>query len=379
MTLEVLTRYPLEWATANFGSANAAKIASLINHYSMYAARRKPELIDAESFNIGSVKGDKIDGGEFGQLVSEWRQLESDTLAVKSTLPKNQQAAYLQLVEHPIAALSNLYQLYYSVALNRSLAAANDPRANFFADQAEALFRRDQELTDAYHHVSDGKWNGMMSQTHFGYTTWQQPDQQVMPEVKRVTGDGSPRPIAFEIDKGSVAAGLIAIEAPNFNRAVNSKGLTWTVIPRLGRTFGAVTALPQGLEATREEDEVRLEYEIAVAKAGDLTVQLYLVPTLDTTGRGSQRIGISLDDRPMQSLVIKLLPAPNATTLEEQRDWNEAVKDNAHQVKASFVDVAAGKHVIKIYRLDDNLVLQKIVASTGPIPLSYLGPSAGER
>ena len=55
--------------------------------------------------------------------------------------------AYLQIVEHPVAAMANLYRLYYAVAWNRRLAAMNDPRADAFADQAEAAFARDQALT----------------------------------------------------------------------------------------------------------------------------------------------------------------------------------------------------------------------------------------
>ncbi|HEU4601034.1 MAG TPA: glycosyl hydrolase 115 family protein [Steroidobacteraceae bacterium] len=379
MTLAAVARYPERWAAANFGTVHAAKIASLLNRYSMYAARRKPELIDANTFRLGSVKGEKIDGGEFATLVGEWRQLETDMLAVKSTLPKDELAAYLQLVEHPIAALSNLYQLYYSVALNRALAAANDARANFFADRAEALFRRDRELTQAYHNVNEGKWDGMMSQVHFGYTGWQQPDQEVMPDVKRVVASGPVPAIVFENAQRVDAAGVIAIEAPQFSRAVNNKELTWRIIPRLGRTAGAVTAFPQGREPTSEQDAVRLEYDVTVTRAGDLTVELFLSPTLDTTGRGSQRIGVSIDDRPMQALVVKLLPAPNATVFQEQRDWNEAVEDNAHVIQTSFPDIGVGKHVIKIWRLDDNMVLQKLVASTVPIPLSYLGPAPVER
>jgi hypothetical protein len=219
----------------------------------------------------------------------------------------------------------------------------------------------------------------MMSQVHFGYTSWQQPDQEVMPEVKRVATSEPVPPIVFDDEKHVDVAGVIAIEAPHFSRAVNTKELTWRIIPRLGRTEGAVTAFPQGREPTSEQDAVRLEYDLTVTKAGDLTVELYLSPTLDTTGRGSQRIGVSIDDRPMQALVIKLLPAPNATVFQEQRDWNKAVEDNAHVVQTSFTDIAAGKHVIKIWRLDDNVVLQKLVASTVPIPLSYLGPAPVER
>jgi hypothetical protein len=39
-----------------------------------------------------------------------------------------------------------------------------------------------------------------------------------------------------------------------------------------------------------------------------------------------------------------------------------------------FAGVSAGKHTIKLWRLDDNVVVQKIVASTMPIPITYLGP-----
>ena len=103
-------------------------------------------------------------------------------------------------------------------------------------------------------------------------------------------------------------------------------------------------------------------------------MQLYLSPTLDTTGRGSQRVGLSIDDGPVQVLVDKLLPAPTATTLQEQHDWNVAVQDNARMLQTTFADMSTGPHVIRIWRLDDNVVLQKLVASTQPIPLTYLGP-----
>src|SRR4029077_18237108 len=34
--------------------------------------------------------------------------------------------------------------------------------------------------------MSDGKWNHMMDQTHIGYTYWQQPEKNSMPELKHV-------------------------------------------------------------------------------------------------------------------------------------------------------------------------------------------------
>jgi hypothetical protein len=48
--------------------------------------------------------------------------------------------------------------------------------------------------------------------------------------------------------------------------------------------------------------------------------------------------------------------------------------DNARMLQASFPGVAAGAHVVKLWRLDDNVVVQKLVMGTGAIPASYLGP-----
>ena len=158
---------------------------------------RKPELIDASSFRWARARADKLDGGEFGVLMTRWSNLVRDLLKVRAQVSAEQYDAFFQLVEHPIIAMSNLYQLYYTVAWNRRLAAAGDARANDFADRAEAAFKRDQEIADQYHRIAGGKWDGMMLQTHIGYTTWQQPDKQVMPEVKRVSAGASPKPIEF--------------------------------------------------------------------------------------------------------------------------------------------------------------------------------------
>jgi len=381
MTVEALGRYPEAWARRTFGRARAAEIGELITRYSRLAARRKPELIDASSFRLGEAAGDELDGGEFGAMVAEWDGLERDMLRVRADLPADRRDAYLQLVEHPVAAMANLYRLHYAVAWNRRLAQRRDARANVFADQAEAAFAKDKALTVAYHRANGGKWDGMMSQTHIGYTSWQQPDADIMPRVERVAVQGPVKPIVFA-KPHPTPRGVTAIEAPRFRRAVDGAGLGWRAIPHLGRTLGAVTALPQGRPPTTQQDGVRVEYDLTTAQAGDLTVQLYLVPTLDTTGRGSQRVGVSIDDGPMHTLVDKLVPAPTATTLEEQAAWNKAVEENARVLETTFAGVPAGAHVIKVWRLDDNVVLQKLVAATAPIPITYLGPAPppqGER
>ncbi|MBB4838656.1 hypothetical protein HNP52_001725 [Sphingomonas kyeonggiensis] len=359
MTPEALAAYPAQWAAEQFGAGRGKAIGALLTRYSQLAARRKPELIDAGSFGPA----------EFAAMIAEWDQLEAAMLAEKSRVAPQGRDSYFQLVEHPIAAMANLYRLYHAVARNRSLAAANDPRANGFADQAEQFFARDQQLSDRYHAIAGGKWDGMMLQTHIGYTNWQQPEKQVMPEVKRVTG--GPRITAIDLHKVETDAAVI--EAGDYARAIGGKGLAWRTIPHLGRTRGAVLALPQGQPATTPADGVRLEYAVTARQPGPLAVQLILVPTLGTGADGKLRIGVSIDDGPVQLLSDLLTPAPNAADSQPKRDWNRAVEDNARTLTVRFPGVAAGRHVLKVWRIDDNVVLQRIVVGTGELPGSYLG------
>src|SRR6478609_1018841 len=54
MDLAALGRFPEEWARAQFGPKHAAAIGAILARYSQLAARRKPELLDADSFAFGN-------------------------------------------------------------------------------------------------------------------------------------------------------------------------------------------------------------------------------------------------------------------------------------------------------------------------------------
>ncbi len=359
MTPAALANYPEAWARATFGPAQAREIASLVTRYSQLAALRKPELIDATSFPLTETAGRTPDGRDFYTLLDRWNQLEAALAKAKQRVPAAQSDAFFQLVEHPIAALANLYWLYHAVALNRCYADANDPRANHFADRVKALFERDQALADQYPALNGGKWDGMMLQTHIGYTTWQQPDKQVMPEVRRVATVGAPIAPA-NIDE-PVPARTIAIEAVRFTKARAGAGLTWRAIPNLGDGAGAVVALPQGRPATTQRDAVYLQYAAAIPQTGDATVALHLLPTLQTSGGVDIRIGVSIDDGDMQTLAMRLMPSPGPPTMQEQHDWEKAVINNEFVLEAKFPALAKGKHAIKVWRLDDNALLAKLI------------------
>ncbi|MBB4724182.1 glycosyl hydrolase 115 family protein [Xanthomonas euvesicatoria] len=378
MTPGALAAYPQQWAQESFDAAHAARIGELITRYSMLVARRKPELVDQDSFALGEGAPAKLDGGEFGAIVTQWQALEQRMLGVKASLPADQQDAYYQLIEYPIAAVSNLYQLYYAAAWNKRLAARNDARANYFADMVETTFERDRTLTQRYHAINGGKWDGMMNQVHMSYVIWNDPTQQSMPSISRVGGDTPPDRIARSIAFAPPAPqtpGVLSLEAPMFSRVIANKGLQWRAIPALGRTQGALVALPQGQPATTAEDRVAVEYDVVVTTPGPATLGLYLAPTLETSNRGPLRLGVSIDDGPVTTVNWELHPTGGAQNTPAEKAWATAVRDNAVFVSAQMGALAKGRHTIKVFRIDDNIVLEKLVLSTVPVPASYLGPA----
>ncbi|MDX5986238.1 MAG: glycosyl hydrolase 115 family protein [Pseudomonadota bacterium] len=378
MTSDALAAYPQAWAEATFGAEHASAIGEMITAYSKYAARRKPELIDQDSFPLGGITPERLDGGEFGAMVAEWEVLEARMLDTRAKLRPEQLDAYYQLLEFPVAAMANLYRLYYGAAWNTLLASRNDARANYFADQVERAFRRDGELTEHYHSINGGKWDGMMAQVHMSYVIWNDPTRQNMPSITRVGGDTpseqrSPRPTF--VDSRPTPDGILAIEALAFSRARHASDLRWTKIPHLGRTEGAVIALPQGRPATVPDDGVRLEYDVTVTKAGSGLLTLYLAPTLDTIGKtGGVRIGVSIDEGAVQTLQAQLEATGGTQDTPGKKRWAKAVCDNAVQLSSELGHLAAGRHTIKIWRVDDNVVLEKLVLSTETLPPTYLGP-----
>lgn len=368
MTLEAMSGYGAHWAEATFGPAVANDVAEVVAAYGRLAARRKPEFLNPDSFPLGASTPQALDGGGFGARVAEVAVLEDKVAVIKQSLRPEQLAAYFQLVEHPVLALANIYKLYYYTAWNRKLAAANDARANVFADLAEAAFKQDQQITGQYHALNGGKWDGMMLQTHIGYTSWQQPAQQTMPEIQRISGGAQTNAaiVMQPLQRGPFGvseqgAFNISIEAAHFSRSSASQGLAWTLIPNLGwSSLGSVTALPQGRASTTVADNIRLDYDFETQWRGEVRLKVHLVPTLDTRNAGGVKLAVALDNGPAQVLNMNLVPTGEELRSPQEKAWGRAVEDNAAVLFAQFKEMAPGKHVIHLWRLDDNVVVQKL-------------------
>ncbi len=177
---ERLPEYTELWAERQFGAAHAKEIADILTQYTKFNSRRKPELLAPDTYSLVNYR-------EAETVVAEYKALEERAHHIRDSLPAEYRDAFYQLVLHPVEACANLNELYVTIGRNRWYAEQGRAATNALATRARALFKRDAAITHYYNNVlASGKWAHMMDQTHIGYTYWQQPEKNAMPEVKEI-------------------------------------------------------------------------------------------------------------------------------------------------------------------------------------------------
>ncbi len=371
-----LQKYTEQWASAQFGNKYAKEIADIISKYGKYNSRRKPELLDANTYELYN---------EWTDVTTDYNNLLKKAEVIGDKLSAEFQDAYYQLVLHPVKACANLYDLYYTVAWNRELAKDKQAEANEYADNAKQLYVNDSLITLQYHQLANGKWNHMMSQTHIGYTYWQQPPVQSMPWVKYIPPDSTTSTIvdtAVDIPQAKYPViqnrnifyefwDYVSIEAHHYTKAVNTNGVRWKILPDHGRTGSAVTPFPvTAREQKPGGNAPHLEYEFYTHSKDSLKLSAYFSPTLNfhNTEEGLQ-YAISIDNETPQ--IISINKEDKNTGRGIWAKWvaeNIIIKTSAHKI------VAPGKHIVKYWMVNPGVVLQKMVLDFGTVKPSYLGP-----
>ena len=183
---ERLGEFTTAWAAQQFGGpAHATAIAALLEGYTKLNSLRKPEMIAPDTFSLVNYR-------EAERVLAEWRDLAARAEALNSAIGREYRPAFFELVIYPIEACASLQEVYLAAGLNRLYARQGRASANQQAERARRLFAEEGRWGAAYHAVNGGKWSHMMDQVKFGYTTWQQPELEVMPAVSEVR----PRPWA---------------------------------------------------------------------------------------------------------------------------------------------------------------------------------------
>ena len=278
-----ITRHTRDWCAQQFGESQADEAARILNLICKYNGRCTPEMLDKSTYSL--------ENGEWQEVVNQYLQLEADALRQYNSLPASYHDAYRQIILFPIELMSNLHQMYFAQAQNHALYKQNNPKANIWADECERLFKRDSLICDEYNHkMSGGKWNGMMTQKHIGYKSWNDAfEKDTCPELFRVTSkDGV---IICENN------GVVEIEAPYYSSKTDAAEAKWTEIPFMGKSVSAMTLMPYTKSVKGASITYKFKMQVSKTSDGKQKVRIHVITksTLDYLNKGGLTYGVSLD------------------------------------------------------------------------------------
>ena len=355
-TQQTITDHTRRFFNSVLGGSLAEEAAAIYNQNCQYMARVTPEMLDAKTYNVET--------GEWKQVADEYQRLETRALRLFADIPQEAQDAYRQLILFPVQAMSNLYDMYYAQAMNQYLANVGSPDANAWAERVAQCFKRDSLLCLYYNKVmAGGKWDGMMTQKHIGYRTWNDNFRaDILPRTATVPV-GEPGGYTF-----TPSNGYVSMEAEHFFASKAEGETQWSVYPYYGRTRSAVALTPY----TKPVGNASLSYRFSLPKDAPKTVKIHVIvkSTLDFLNVGGHEYTVSLDGSESQTINF------NKTLVDRQPYmYSDFYPTIARRIVEKVIELPVGQadvHELTIQPRHPGIVFEKIVVDFGGYQPSYL-------
>ncbi len=354
VTVDVVGSHTLGFCEQLFGKERAAEAAGILDRCCRLNGRITAEMLDRHTYSLAT--------GEWKQVADEYMRLEAEALRQFVALPEQFQDTYRQVILFPVQAMGNIYQMYYAQAMNHSLFKANDPDCNLWADRVEQAFERDAELCRSYNKdIAGGKWDGMMTQKHIGYTSWNDdfPGDK-MPEVFRLP----PSTGGYLFTEKD---GVVVMEAEHYHSAASTATTAWTTIQGMGRTRSGMALMPYD----QPVGDASLSYGFDARLADTVEVHVVVKSTLDYLNKGSLEYDVVLDGG--SPVTVRFNENLNESPANIYSVYYPTV---ARRVVESVVRIPVPKgtdsHVLTLRPHDPAIVFEKIVVDNGGYQPSYL-------
>ena len=160
--------------------------------------------------------------------------------------------------------------------------------------------------------------------------------------------------------------GIVAVEAES------AQSFTFRHIPRLGRDRGSLmetclrkesgdcaSKAPDGgnqPKSVEQKNQLQmLFYEVTFVSEGEFLLEVHRFPSLNSTGQ--IRIGVSVDDGPVQTL-------ESASNDEHRGTWRENVRNNVDRLYLRLPYLEAGNHRICFHPVDKYFAFSRFVIYT---------------
>jgi len=196
---------------------------------------------------------------------------------------------------------------------------------------------------------------------------------------------------------GSLAGQEFSIPAINFNANRPGKNASWVMLPDLGRAAGDMGILPVTAPSATLQTAPVLEYKVLLSAKDSAMFLLGILPTQDVLPERGLRIAVALDNEEPQILdareglvdtfneyvekslanskVLKALPPVNRNIqlTGYRKPRRSEIFDNIRWLDVNMKVKEPGLHTLKVFMIDPEVVLEKIVVNPDNSHPSYFG------
>lgn len=366
-----------QWINKIFRSKEEEGIHRIMKQYYHLAGQRKPEHMGWNKVEDWSLKvpgglqpvkdtelSPTAFGDEMERRIKAYNEIARQSQEIfANRIPGELKPAYFQLVHYPVAA---------SAAMNRKILYAQKSR--YYAGQDPQLAGYYARLaTDAYNEIAsldytynkdmlNGKWELMMDMKPRDLPVFQQPLLPGLPKETLCPGNkpALPKIPALVATAGTPVEGdrMVALNASDY---INNIPLE--TIEGLGHS-GKAVRLPVAGKVNPKQ--LHLEYKINTTSKGDVKIKVGTIPMHPVHGKSDMRYALVIDNQ--KPVVVSTA----AGFLSDK--WAENTLRNQSLTITEAYIAAPGEHTIRIYALDEELLVDQLMLEFDPERKHYLIP-----
>ena len=256
-------------------------------------------------------------------------------------------AAYFEMVQYPIQAAYQMNRKFLMAQLNQELTSEQRyAEANWAARQMEQAYDSINTLNNRYNSQGDGKWQGFMDVPEGFCALYHQKPTVVYTEgAGEKPVDLTPQPYRL--------TNCYTIPLEHFRH--KSDGIQ--LVKGLGYDW-QVVQLNSG----------EVSYDLPAVNRDTIELTLTTLPFWPLYAGKSNRIGVTIDDNPMQVFENHFK--------EWGPRWKEQVLRNGAVCRMHFaVDRKRSSHTVTFTCIDAGQMVQRVVIDWGGLQSSYIGPA----
>ena len=269
-------------------------------------------------------------------------------------------AAFFELLQFPVQSACQMNRKFLMAQLNQELAAEGRyAEANWAARQMEEAYDSINALNRRYNKLQGGKWDGMMALAT-SFTPTCQFYQK--PEVIRFEGAGEKAVVLTPL-RVQERKDCQVLDLAKVYRQGRSEGVR--LVKGLGYD-GEVLQFGDPSKEPKDGNYETIEHRFH-AQSDSIDVIIYAVPFWPLYKGKTNRIGVSIDNSPVQVFENKFK--------EYDRTWKDQVMRNGAVCRLRFaVNKRREMSHLRIWA-DQGQMIQRVILDWGGLKPSYIGPA----